>query len=99
MPSPSERSLAHEIQIQGFIEMKTPRIKCPCCKGSGSVLLGADYMRTLKRLITREEATTDDLGEDGVLPSAIAMRLRRMQRLGLVKVVRKESKNFVWTAV
>ena len=70
--------------------VKTMKVPCGCCEGSGEVPLGAEYHETLVRLRRMSSSITGaQLGKKmGVEPTAMNNRLRRLEELGLAKSTR-----------
>jgi hypothetical protein len=77
--------------------MKPPKITCRCCQGSGKIDLPADLFDTLKRVRgARKPVGTEDLMEPGIGRTAIANRLRELERNGLVVKAGKRGKEILW---
>lgn len=67
---------------------------CPRCKGRGHLKLALHYQQTLHAIRQLGKPTIQELrvelGENGLVPTAINKRVERLAALGVVKVFRNQ---------
>ena len=74
----------------------SPLVACEHCKGTGTVPLTRDMLRTWQRLSDTKPLLVTALLEDGVTPNAINNRLVALERLGLAVRTGKVGKWVLW---